>query len=141
VIDAVITGFGLARMPFGRDLLPSRLHRHRDCGEAAARITWAVADKTICMVTGEVGTGKTVAIRAAVADLDPASHTVIYIGNPSTGVRGILAHVVTALGGRPVHGTRPSPSRHGTSWQARQPSEGEPRCWPSTRHTSSTTIS
>jgi type II secretory pathway predicted ATPase ExeA len=56
VIDAVITRFGLARMPFGRDLPPSRLHRHRDCGEAAARITWAVADKTICMVTGEVGT-------------------------------------------------------------------------------------
>ena len=52
-----------------------------------------------------VGTGKTVAIRAAVADLDPASHTIIYIGNPATGVRGILAHVVTALGGKPVHGT------------------------------------
>ena len=105
MIDAVVTKFGLARMPFGRDLPPSRLHRHRDCGEAAARIAWAVADKTICMVTGEVGTGKTVAIRAAVADLDPASHTVIYVGNPSTGVRGILAHVVTALGGKPVHGT------------------------------------
>jgi type II secretory pathway predicted ATPase ExeA len=105
MIDAVVTRFGLARMPFGRDLPPSRRHRHRDCGEAVARIAWAVADKTICMVTGEVGTGKTVAIRAAVADLDPAAHTVIYIGNPSTGVRGILAHVVTALGGKPVHGT------------------------------------
>jgi type II secretory pathway predicted ATPase ExeA len=105
MIDAVVTRFGLARMPFGRDLPPSRLHRHHDCGEAAARIAWAVADKTICMVTGEVGTGKTVAIRCAVADLDPASHTVIYIGNPATGVRGILAHVVTALGGKPVHGT------------------------------------
>ncbi len=32
MIDAVITRFGLARMPFGRDLPPSRLHRHRDCG-------------------------------------------------------------------------------------------------------------
>jgi type II secretory pathway predicted ATPase ExeA len=57
------------------------------------------------MITGEVGTGKAVAIRSAVADLDPAAHTVIYIGNPATGVRGILAHVVTALGGRPVRGT------------------------------------
>ena len=44
MIDAVVTRFGFARMPFGRDLLPSRLHRHHDCGEAAARITWAVAD-------------------------------------------------------------------------------------------------
>ena len=105
MIEAVIDRFGLARMPFGRDLPPSRLHRHADLAEAAARITWAVAGKAIGVVTGEVGTGKTVAIRAAVADLDPASHTVIYIGNPSTGVRGILAHVVTALGGRPAHGT------------------------------------
>ena len=57
------------------------------------------------MITGEVGTGKTAAVRAAVTALDPAGHNVIYIGNPATGVRGILAAAVTALGGRPVHGT------------------------------------
>ena len=57
------------------------------------------------MITGEVGTGKTVAIRAAVADLDPTRHTIIYIGNPATGTRGIHPHIVTALGGRPVYGT------------------------------------
>ena len=44
MIDTVVTRFGFARMPFGRDLPPSRLHRHHDCGEAAARITWAVSD-------------------------------------------------------------------------------------------------
>jgi len=105
MIDNLTATFGLTRMPFGRGLPPSRLHRHRDCAEAAARITWAVAGKTICVVTGEVGTGKTVAIRSAVADLDPAGHTVIYIGNPTTGVRGILEAAVTALGAKPVHGT------------------------------------
>jgi type II secretory pathway predicted ATPase ExeA len=105
MIDAVIDRFGLTRMPFGRDLPPSRLHRHADCAEAAARITWAVTSKTIGVITGEVGTGKTAAVRAAVAGLDPAGHNVIYIGNPATGVRGINAAVVTALGGRPVHGT------------------------------------
>ena len=125
MIDAVVTKFGLARMPFGRDLPPSRLHRHRDCGEAAARIAWAVADKTICMVTGEVGTGKTVAIRAAVADLDPASHTVIYVGNPSTGAAGDLAHVVTALGGKPFTAPPPSPSRPGT-WPVRHRARADP---------------
>jgi hypothetical protein len=104
VTDAVVTRFGLTRMPFGRDLPPSRLHRHADCAEAAARITWAVAGKTIGVVTGEVGTGKTAAVRAAVAGLDPAGHAVIYVGNPTAGTRGILSAVVTALGGRPVHG-------------------------------------
>jgi len=105
MIDAVIDRFGLTRMPFGRDLPPGRLHRHADCAEAAARITWAVAGRTIGVITGEVGTGKTAAVRAAVAALDPAGHNIIYIGNPATGARGIHAHVVTALGGRPAHGT------------------------------------
>jgi len=105
MIDIVTGRFGLTRMPFGRDLPPSRLHHHRDCDEAAARITWTVAGRTICVITGEVGTGKTVAVRSAVADLDPAGHTVIYIGNPTTGVRGILEAAVTALGARPAHGT------------------------------------
>jgi type II secretory pathway predicted ATPase ExeA len=105
MIDIVTAQFGLTRMPFGRGLPPSRLHHHRDCDEAAARITWTVAGKSICVITGEVGTGKTVAIRSAVADLDPAGHTVIYIGNPTTGLRGILESVVAALGARPARGS------------------------------------
>ena len=43
MIDIITGRFGLDRMPFGRDLPPSRLHRHRDCEEAAARIGWAVS--------------------------------------------------------------------------------------------------
>jgi type II secretory pathway predicted ATPase ExeA len=105
MIDTVTARFGLTRMPFGRDLPPSRLHRHADCAEAAARIAWAVSGRTIGVITGEVGTGKTAAARAAVAGLDPAGHNVIYVGNPATGVRGILAAAVTALGGKPAHGT------------------------------------
>jgi len=37
-----------------------------------------------------VGTGKTVAVRPALSALDPTRHTIIYIGNPATGVRGYL---------------------------------------------------
>ena len=53
------------------------------------------------MVTGEVGAGKTVALRAALASLDPSRHTLIYLGNPSVGVRGINHAIVAALGGVP----------------------------------------
>ena len=37
-----------------------------------------------------VGAGKTVALRAAVAALDPTRHQVIYIPNPAFGARGYL---------------------------------------------------
>jgi type II secretory pathway predicted ATPase ExeA len=105
MIDKIQQHFGFTQMPFGRDLAPGTLHRHAAHAQAAARITWTITEKTLGVITGEVGTGKTVAARAALAGLDPTRHTVIYIGNPATGVRGIHHHIVTSLGGRPAHGT------------------------------------
>src|SRR5207248_651841 len=49
----------------------------------------------------EVGAGKAVALRAALASLDASRHTLIYLGNPSVGVRGINHAIVAALGGVP----------------------------------------
>jgi type II secretory pathway predicted ATPase ExeA len=77
------------------------LHRHAGHGEAAARITWAVAEKALGVITGEVGVGKTVAARAALAGLDAARHITIYVGNPAVGTRGICHAIVTALGQAP----------------------------------------
>jgi type II secretory pathway predicted ATPase ExeA len=105
VIDKMQQHFGFGKMPFGRDLAPAMLHRHAAHAEAAARITWAISERALGVITGEVGTGKTVAARAALAGLDHTRHTVIYIGNPAVGVRGIHHHIVTSLGGRPEHGT------------------------------------
>jgi type II secretory pathway predicted ATPase ExeA len=48
-----------------------------------------------------VGAGKTVAVRAATAALEGSRHVVIYLPNPSVGVRGMLHHVVSALGQTP----------------------------------------
>ena len=94
--------YGFTRMPFGRDLAPGMLHRHHAHGEAAARITWCVTERRIGVITGEVGAGKTVAIRAALATLDPTRHTIIYLPNPTIGVRGIHHQIVAALGGQPL---------------------------------------
>src|SRR5262249_14323344 len=48
-----------------------------------------------------VGAGKTVAVRAAVAALDPTRHQVIYIANPAFGARGLYVTIVRALGDKP----------------------------------------
>lgn len=53
------------------------------------------------MVAGEVGSGKTVALKGAVSSLDPARFTVIYQPNPEVGMRGLYDRIVTALGGTP----------------------------------------
>ena len=90
--------YGFTRMPFGRNLAPGMLHRYTGHGEAVARISWCVDQHALGVITGEVGAGKTVAVRAATAALDNSRHVVIYLPNPSVGVRGMLHHIVSALG-------------------------------------------
>ena len=90
--------YGFTRMPFGRNLAPGMLHRYTGHGEAVARISWCVDQHALGVITGEVGAGKTVAVRAATAGLDTSRHVVIYLPNPSVGVRGMLHHIVSALG-------------------------------------------
>ncbi len=93
--------YGFTRMPFGRDLAPQMLHRSASHNEAVARIGWCIQERALGVVTGEVGSGKTVATRAATAALDASRHTIIYLGNPAIGARGLYAAIVTALGGVP----------------------------------------
>ncbi len=100
-LDLLCSYWGLSRTPFRRDLAPSMLHRHAGHTEAVARIRWCINETALGVLTGEVGAGKTVALRAALADLDPSRHTVIYLPNPSIGSRGLYAAIVTALGGIP----------------------------------------
>jgi hypothetical protein len=66
-----------------------------------ARIRHCIAESALGVITGEVGTGKTVAARAARASLDPSRHALIYIANPAFGTRGLYVSVVRALGASP----------------------------------------
>ena len=100
-IEKLQAHYGFTKMPFRRDLAPGMLHRHGAHAEAAARISWCISERALGVITGEVGAGKTVALRAALASLDASRHTLIYLGNPSVGVRGINHAIVAALGGVP----------------------------------------
>jgi type II secretory pathway predicted ATPase ExeA len=100
-IDRLRSHWGFTRMPFAKDLAPSMLHAHRSHAEAAARVTWCMEEQALGVLTGEVGSGKTVAVRAALAGIDASRHSVIYLGNPSVGVRGLYSSIVSALGAVP----------------------------------------
>jgi len=71
VIEKLQAHYGFHRMPFGRDLAPGMLHRHASHNEAVARISWCISERSIGVVTGEVGAGKTVSVRTVLAGLDP----------------------------------------------------------------------
>ncbi|MFC9898559.1 ExeA family protein [Nocardia sp. NPDC127579] len=103
MIEKLQAHYGFTRTPFGRDLAPGMLHRHASHNEAVARISWCISERSIGVVTGEVGAGKTVSVRTVLAGLDPSRHTVIYIPNPMIGVRGIHEEIVNAFGQHVAH--------------------------------------
>jgi type II secretory pathway predicted ATPase ExeA len=100
-IDRLRSHYGFSRMPFGKDLAPGMLHAHDAHAQAVARIQWCISEQAIGVISGECGAGKTVAARAAVAGLDASRHTVLYLGTPGVGLRGIYGLIITTLGGTP----------------------------------------
>jgi hypothetical protein len=58
------------------------VHRHASHAEAVARIGWCVSER-------------------ALGVLDASRHTIIYLGSPAVGGRGLYAGIVSALGGTP----------------------------------------
>lgn len=100
-ITSLQSHYGFTRMPFGTNIPPQALHPHPGHREAVARIGWCIQERRMGVIAGEVGAGKTVAARAALAQLEPSRHQIIYIPDPTIGIRGIRSAIVTALGATP----------------------------------------
>jgi len=96
-----VTHFGFTKTPFGKSISANHLFTRTALNEAVARIRFCIAESALGVITGDVGIGKTVAVRAATATLDPTSHQVIYVANPAFGTRGLYVQVVRALGAQP----------------------------------------
>ncbi len=96
-----VAHFGLTRTPFSKAIPAKDLFVRDGHAEAVARINHCVAESALGVLVGDVGAGKTVAVRAAVAGLDVASHHVVYVPNPAFGTRGLYVTIVSALGGHP----------------------------------------
>src|SRR5260370_8424355 len=89
--------YGFTRMPFGTAIPIDALYASAAHKEAVARLRWLISARGLGALTGEVGCGKTVAARAAVAGLDPSPHPLIYLPNPQIGVRSIHRALTPAL--------------------------------------------
>jgi len=93
--------FGFTRTPFSKSVPADKLFARSAHDEAVARIQYCIAESALGVITGEVGAGKSVAVRAAVAGLDRTRYSVVYLANPSGGCRGLYVAITTALGATP----------------------------------------
>ena len=90
--------YGFTATPFSRGLASSKLFAATGQEELKARLVYLVRERGIGVITGEVGSGKSTAVRAFVDGLDPTRYTVVYTANPLIGISGFYREVLSALG-------------------------------------------
>ena len=98
-----VNHFGFTKTPFGKSIAAKDLFTRQAHAEAVARINFCVVESALGVITGDVGAGKTVSVRAAVDSLDRTRHQVIYIANPAFGTRGLYVTIVRSLGAEPLY--------------------------------------
>lgn len=96
--------YGFTRSPFSKTIPTTDLFVTDAQKELAARLTYLVREHGFGLVTGEIGSGKSTAVRAFTASLDFNRHWVIYLSNPTTGITGLYRDLLAHLGHPPPFG-------------------------------------
>ena len=94
--------FGFNKSPFSKEIAPSQLFSHPQYEEVVARLSYCVKERSIAVLTAEVGCGKSVALRALALSLDASRNTVVYF-NGLAGLRGFYLQLIGSLGGDPEY--------------------------------------
>ena len=101
MIETLQSHWGFTVTPFTATIPVAGLSGSAAHKEAVARLRWLISARGLGVLTGEAGSGKTAAVRAATDGLDASRNTLIYLPNPQIGTRGIHGAVAMALGQAP----------------------------------------
>lgn len=74
--------YGLKKKPFSKTPDPEFLYLSKTHEEALARLQYAVEEREIALLTGEVGSGKTTITRALMDNLDEVKYRTVLVLNP-----------------------------------------------------------
>lgn len=89
--------FGFTTKPFGKTPDPAFLYESAQHKEALARLEYAVEEKELALLTGDVGSGKTTLSRALI-DRIGDSRPVILLINPRVTPTQLIHAIATTLG-------------------------------------------
>ncbi len=96
----------LNRPPFDNVPDPSMYFRaHQTVEQAVGEVIFAIeeGDDCLAVVVGEVGLGKTTALRVILDSLDPEKYRIAFITNPDVTFTMLLREIVGQLKGEPCH--------------------------------------
>ena len=95
--------YGFKLTPFSRTIPPTDLFPSRGHQEIQARLNFALLERLPALITGDVGTGKSTALRAFVHSLDRNLYPVAYLANPYLKVTTLYSQILLALQVEPAY--------------------------------------
>ena len=96
--------YGFSLTPFTRSIVSKDLYPSRGHCEIQGRLAFALQERLPALITGDVGTGKSTALRAFAHSLDRNLYTVVYLSNPHLTVTTLYHQILLALQIEPAFG-------------------------------------
>jgi type II secretory pathway predicted ATPase ExeA len=96
--------YGLTTTPFTKSIDSNDLYASRGHREIQGRLAFALQERLPALITGNVGTGKSTAVRAFAQTLDNNLYPLVYLSNPHLGVTALYREILLALQVEPAFG-------------------------------------
>ncbi len=90
--------FGFKKEPFPNRIKENEIHETAQVGAVETRFSYTLDLGGICTVTGDIGSGKTTAIRYAASKLHKAEYNVYYVTATSGSILELYRQIIEALG-------------------------------------------
>ena len=94
----LIAAFNLTTIPFAKDIAPNMLFNHERFSEMTRRMNMLFEDRGIGLFTGEVGCGKSTAVRTVLQSLSSQTHRSIYLYRGIDNVGTFYTQIAEGLG-------------------------------------------
>ncbi len=98
---AMMNRFGLARLPFTKEIAAEDLFEVTSHADAIARLSAAVEGRASAVLTGEAGVGKTCVLRGLERNLNPSRYRVTYLHHANVSPRDFYRQLSMVLGLEP----------------------------------------
>lgn len=99
----ITTYFGFTHNPFTRNTSVEKLFRWSDFENLATRLEYFIIEGGVFLLTGNIGAGKTTALRAFAHTLNPNKNRVIYTNDMIDSRKDFYSAILTHLGVTPSH--------------------------------------
>ncbi|MHB1042802.1 MAG: ExeA family protein [Eubacteriales bacterium] len=93
--------FGLTQMPFSKEIATDRLFKSKQHQELVARLLFIINSRYFGLVTGDIGAGKSTAIRSVYDRLDQSKYKFVYLADSSLNSRSFYRDILFQLGVTP----------------------------------------